>query len=329
MFGRAHFLWAVLLVAAAMAAQEKRVPADPDAPSLLSEVPSVPGVSAKLRGLNAGVALTAVHDSSAGWYTVMTPAVAYTVSPRYSVDLSMPVYLYRLAEDSATVTTTVPGGPGQPPRQVQTTTTSLKPQRWEPGDVVLAVHGNFSHKWMLYTLTPSMTMPSGDSEHGLSTGRVTFDLDNHFIARTRAVDFVLDLGGGDSSNLVNRLVTKDYTSLGPLAHFQAGVQAPLPWRASFQAVAYEQLPIGDNKIYQTVREPGRPPQQVVTGRSVSEDNGFTNTLIVPLTRRMSLVGYYNRSLRLHLDDVAMGVTFVLRAQGEWKQPRSLLEDVEQ
>jgi len=53
---------------------------------------------------------------------------------------------------------------------------------------------------------------------------------------------------------------------------------------------------------------------VVSGRSVSEDNGFTNYLSIPLTSHWMLQGYYNRSLRLKTDTVGMGITFVARGQ---------------
>jgi hypothetical protein len=53
---------------------------------------------------------------------------------------------------------------------------------------------------------------------------------------------------------------------------------------------------------------------VVSGRSVSEDNGFTNSLSVPLTSHWTLQGYYNRSLRLKTDTVGMGITFIARGQ---------------
>lgn len=305
-----------LLPACSATAQSaaKQPPADPDAPSLLSEVPAVPGLAARLRGLNAGITFTGVHDSSTGWYTLFTPAVSFSFARRFSVDASMPVYLYRLAETSVSTTIdpgpTPPGQPPQPPRTV--TTTSLQPRTWDPGDLVLAAHGNFSSRHLQYTLTPSFTLPTGDSDYGLSTGRVTFDIDNHLQVPVGRSALLIDLGGGDSSNLVNRLVTKDYTSLGPLAHFQAGVLVPLPFRSSFQSVAYEQLPLGDSKLYTTLSRPGFPDRTVVSGRSITEDNGFTNSLAVPLSQHLTLQGYYNRSLRLRLDTAAASVTYVWR-----------------
>ncbi len=307
--------FALLCTLNAGAQKSKQPPADPDAPSLLSEVPSVPGLAARLRGLNAGITVLGVHDSSAGWYTLFIPAASFSFARRFSVDASMPVYFYRLAETTVTTTTTNPGpgGPGQPGQPTQTTTTTtLQPRTWDPGDGVLAVHGNFAVSRLQDVITTSMTLPSGDSDSGLSTGRVTFDFDNHAQINVSRAGLLLDLGVGDSSNLVNRLVTKDYTSLGPLAHFQTGVLVPLLGRSSFQAVAYEQLPIGDNKLYTTLKRPGYPDRTVVSGRSVSEDNGFTNSLSVPLSSHLTLQGYYNRSLRLHLDTAAASLTWVWR-----------------
>ena len=178
--------------------------------------------------------------------------------------------------------------------------------------MVLAAHIGSSTRTLQNVFTPSITLPTGDSASGLSTGRVTFDLDDHTQFTLGRAALLLDLGGGDSSNLVNRLVTKDYTSLGPLAHFQAGVLVPLPRHSSFQSIAYEQLPLGDNRLYTTLTRPGFPDHTVVSGRSVSEDNGFTNSLAVPLSGHLTLQGYYNRSLRLHLDTAAMSLTWVWR-----------------
>jgi hypothetical protein len=57
----------------------------------------VPGLNALFRGFNAGVTFSQVHDSSAGWYHVVTPAVSYAISEHYSVDASASIYPYRRA----------------------------------------------------------------------------------------------------------------------------------------------------------------------------------------------------------------------------------------
>jgi hypothetical protein len=305
----------------------QQLPVDPDLPSVLADVPSVPGVASRLRGFNTGATLTSVHDSAAGWYTLATPAIAYNFSWRYSMDMSMPVYLYRLAETDTSPASVLPQ-PGQPAPPVQSSTTQLTAHTFDPGDIFLATHANFAGRHIGETLTLSMTLPSGDTSDGLSTGRVTFDLDSHSALWLPGSGLLMDLGWGDSTSLFNRLVTRDYTSLGYLAHFQLGAMVALPRRSSFQAVAYEQLPIGDSKVYTTLPRPGAPtppgassPPEVVSGRSVSEDNGFTSTLYIPLTRHLTLQGYYNRSLRLKTDTVGMGISFVARGP-EARKPQS-------
>ena len=312
---------AFLLFTSVGTAQTDQSAANPELPSVLVEPPSHPSLSSRLRRWNAGSSLTSVHDSAAGWYTLVTPAMAYSFSRHYSMDLSMPIYLYRLAEsESTTPSAAPPGPPGSPPPPV-TTTSQLVAHKFDPGDVFLATHAYFANRLMTETLSPSITLPSGDTGDGLSTGRVTFDLDSHSTLRLRQSALLLDLGGGDSTSLFNRLVTRNYTSLGYLAHFQLGGMVALPMRSTYQAVAYEQLPLGDSKVYTTLPRPGTPqpigasgPPSVVSGRSVIEDNGFTNSLSVPLTSHLTLQGYYNRSLRLKTDTVGMGITFVARGQ---------------
>jgi hypothetical protein len=136
-------------------------------------------------------------------------------------------------------------------------------------------------------------------------------LSNHLDHAFKHVTTSVELGVGDSSSLINPLVTRNFTSLGPLAHFQTGVALPLFWGLSFDSSAYEQLPIGDQKIYQNVTRRGQT-SLVVSGRSVTEDNGFTNSLDVPLDGHTTLSAYYSRSLRFHDDVVSFGITYVLR-----------------
>ena len=79
---------------------------------------------------------------------------------------------------------------------------------------------------------------------------------------------------------------------------------------SFESDAYEQLPIGDQKIYGPSRHGNGI---VVKGHNVTEDNGFTNSLDIPLSRNITLSGYYSRSLRIHTDTAAVGISWVLRS----------------
>jgi hypothetical protein len=263
-------------------------------PSKESEVPELPGLTSTIHGLNAGITFAGVHDSVVGWSTLATPSIGYSFNDIFSVDATLPIYMYRLAESIAP----------RPRRNAQ-----LVNQRGELGDVILSLHAQFIPNFAQYQVTAAVTAPSGDEAYGLTTGRVTFDVSNHFERTFGRLTPIAEIGGGDSTALVNRTVNKNYTSLGPLAHFQAGLGIELLRGISFETDAYEQLPIGDQKIYGPSRN-GKAT--VVTGHNVTEDNGFTNSLDIPLDRHTTLSSYYSRSLRLHIDSVAFGISYILR-----------------
>lgn len=270
-----------------------------DGAASLKTTPRAPAAGSVFDGFNAGLTFSGVHDSSIGWYNVLTPAVSYTFSPHYSADASLSIYPQRLAVNEATNVTAK---------------TRLISTSGDIGDLLVGAHAFFKVRGVQSTSTASMTMPTGNRTDGLSTGRVTFDFSEHAERYVGRTGFVLDLGAGDSSGLFNGVVTEQYSALGPIAHFQTGVVVWLPGRSYVQSVAYEQLPLGDQKIYTTVTAPGQPPRRVVSGRKVTEDNGFTTSVGIPLTANFTFTTYYNRSLRLHLDTVSTGVTWVLHGR---------------
>lgn len=266
-------------------------------PARLQEIPRVPGVRTLLHGFNAGFTVSGVHDSSIGWYNVVTSAVNYTFSPHYSADASISVYPYRLIDNQ--LATPQPSA-------------GLTPHLGDVGDTFIGFHASFNPSIFWNTTTASLTIPTGNRSDGLGTGRVTFDFSDHMERSFRQTGLLLDLGAGDSSGLFNRMVTNDYSSLGALAHFQAGAIFWLPGCSYLQSAAYEQLPMGKQTVYTFFGPPNVPDRTVVSGSNVSEDNGITTSLGISLTDHITWSGYYNRSLRQHLDTVSMGFTFVLR-----------------
>lgn len=149
-------------------------------------------------------------------------------------------------------------------------------------------------------------------------------MNNHFERTYGRLTPNIEIGAGDSTALVNRQINKNYTSLGPLAHFQIGLGAELFHGISFESDAYEQLPIGDQKIYSAYRA-NRPT--VVVGYNVTEDNGFINSLDVPIDAHTSISGYYSRSLRRHTDTAGIGITYVLRVPAEPEEDKPSTDDL--
>ncbi|HMF64378.1 MAG TPA: hypothetical protein VK608_09845 [Edaphobacter sp.] len=259
-----------------------------------SDFPEIPGLSSPLRRWNAGLTITGVHESSTGWATIATPAVSYSFNDIFSVDATIPIYMYRLAESRSTHT--------RPNAQ-------LVNQRGEPGDVILGFHAQFIPRLFLYQATIAVTAPSGDEAYGLTTGRVTFDLNNHFERTFGHFTPSIEIGAGDNTTLVNRILNRNYVSLGPLAHFQVGMGIDLFHGIGFETDIYEQLPLGDQKIYSAYRKSN---PTVVTGYNVAEDNGVINALDIPLDSHTTLSGYYSRSLRRYTDTAGVGITYILR-----------------
>jgi len=286
----------------------------------IQTVPRVPGLSSLFDGLNAGVTYSAIHSSSEGWYSAMTPAVSYAFSRRYSADASTSFYFNRLVQNTDPATAAKHPYVKDP---------------LEPGDTLIGFHAFFEPGSLQNTVTVALTAPTGDQAKGFGTGQVTYDFSNHLERYFKQLGIIVDIGGGNSSGLFNDLVVKDYNSVGGLAHFESGLVYWFPHRSYLQAVAYEQLPLGSQTVYANVPrdensraeddgsgggEGGSgggnhpPPPVATTVTTVAEDNGFTAIAGIPLTWHVTLSGYYNRSLRQHLDTVSFGVTYVLRGK---------------
>jgi hypothetical protein len=273
-------------------------------PTRLEQVPRVPGVSTLLRGFNAGVTLSGIHDSSIGWYNVATPAVSYTFSLHYSADASLSIYPYRLVQNRDPKASS-----GQ----------ELVPELGDAGDTFIGLHGSFNSRILSNTTTASFTIPTGDRAAGMGTGKVTFDFSDHLVRYFKQTGFMADIGAGDSSGLFNSMVTNNYTSLGPLAHLQQGIVVWLPGRNYIQSLAYEQLPFGKQTVYANPGPPNDPNHTAVSGINLGEDQGLTTSLGIPLTDHLTLSSYYSRSFSQHLDTVAVNITYVLRGVARKKK----------
>jgi hypothetical protein len=267
--------------------------------SIDQPTPQVPGLLSRwASGFNAGITFSGLHDSGTGYATLFTAAMGYSFNDNFSADVSFPVYLYRLAPNLA---------PNPPPSRLLVT------QRGESGDTTFAIHGQGSNRAFEYLGTFAFSAPTGDRSYGLSTGHVTLDFTNHFEHTYSIFTPDIEIGIGDSSELADRAITLNYNSLGALAHFQVGTSINLYRNIVFATDAYEQLPLGDQKIYQNVRR-GRITVAVVSGTNLTEDNGFINSLDVPLDRHTTLSGYYSRSLRHRSDTAALSITYTFKAQ---------------
>ncbi|HUZ04713.1 MAG TPA: hypothetical protein VMU62_05105, partial [Acidobacteriaceae bacterium] len=281
-----RFSPAILLLTAAMtvslAAQTSRAAASSSgaaaSDALAEDMLALDGPELPQRGFNASAAFSGLHDSQLGWAGFVQPAVSYRFNHIFSADATIPIYFYRK---------------GYKYRPNNLATGPLTTQTDELGDTIISGHAEFSPGWLDYAATASINAPTGDQTYGLSTGRVTYLLNNDFETTFGSFTPDIQLGIGDSSDLVNRRVTRNYDTLGTLAYFQAGGTYSLPIRMDLESDLYEQLPLGSQKIYtQVIRKKKKRIVQKSNGNA--EDNGITVSTDIPTGHHLDISSYYNR-----------------------------------
>jgi hypothetical protein len=181
------------------------------------------------------------------------------------------------------------------------------------GDTHISARGDWYSRRGGYSATVSLGLPTGDDKSGLGAGEVTYDLNNHLERNFRWVIPEIELGEGNTSTLVDPRIRKDYISVGPIAHFQAGISVPLPHGIYFDAEAYEELPLAQDLVYST-RGSGKRKVTTSTNVGPAEDNGMLSTLDIPLSPHVMLSGFYNHSIRNNDDVGGFTLTFLLRGR---------------
>jgi hypothetical protein len=276
------------------------------------------GIVPATKGFNASIGTTSQHDSTTGWASLLTPNVAYRFDKHFSFNAGTPVFAYVNA--SATTSKLVLGVPIY-------STSPLNTQRFLVGDTTLTGQYETHAKQLDYNVTVTVAMPTGDYMYGLGAGQVTYEFNNHF-ERPVGETFTpnIELGIGDSATLTDLRVRRDYVIVGTNAHFQAGMGVSLPFNMEFESDAYEDLPLAAQTVTTTSTNGKKGKQLKVTSKSsqesIGEDNGFLNTLDIPLNGHVTLSGFYNRSLRNKVDTAGFSLTFLLRgAQRRQEQAR--------
>jgi hypothetical protein len=264
------------------------------------------GIIPATRGFNASLGTSSQHDSTNGWSSILTPNMAYRFNRHFSVDAGVPLYMYvNVFGNVATVAKPV---------------YAYNSRNGAFGDLSLSFEGDTNFSSIGYGGTVSLGLPSGNTNYGLGAGQVTYNINNHFERDIGRFTPDIEMGIGDTSALVEQRVLKSYVAVGPLAHFQTGTSVYLRWNCSFEADAYEELPLAKNLVYSTTGK-GKKKVTTSTNEDPAEDNGFITSLDIPLSPHVTLSGFYNRSLRDHDDVGGFSFTFLL------KPPPRAVEDV--
>ena len=256
------------------------------------------GIVPYTKGYNLSLGTTSQHDSSNGWSSLLTPNAAYRFNGHFSADFTFPVYTY--------INVLVTGGTTARPTSTYVT------KHHAVGDAALNGHFENSFSFFDYNVTATLGFPTGSPAYGLGAGKYTYGINNHFEKNLGHFSPDIELGIGDSSSLEDTRIRRSFTTVGELAHFQAGTSVSLPRNINFSADAYEDLPLAAQTVFSTTGK-GRKKKTTATNEGAAEDNGFTNSLDIPLNGHVTLSGIYNRSLRNHIDTAGFSLTFLLKA----------------
>jgi hypothetical protein len=242
-------------------------------------------------------------SSSDGAVYDLSTAAGYNLSRHFSADLGAPIYFI--------------GTPSAVKKNNPDAVSGLG-----IGAVFADLRVNCPSSFLNYTSAVHLTIPTGDTKKGLSTGHVTWNLSNH-----------LDHAVGDFSPFLNATVGntlldthffhRPYASFGYNAAFEGGLEFD-PGRFSFSASAYDVAPWGDQTMISRVFRCNKNSPcssagptsnrknylnaSVSTGPAdLVRDNGFNASADFKPTSYLDLEFDYARSVPLQLNIYSFGI----------------------
>lgn len=257
-----------------------------------------------VNGFNFVLSSNSQYDDAGGFSSTLSPLLSYRLNRYLSIDTGLPLYL---AVDVQNVK-------GTKLAPVYFTTTD----HGVIGDTGVSGHLDINGSWLSYSFTASGGFPTGNAKDNLSANTKTYSINNHFEHSISIFTPDIEIGAGNSSSLVGRSVRRGYVAVGPLATFQAGTSIDLPSNLSLDFEAYESMPIGNQKVYGTVKSKKGKTVNVLQGTGVAEDNGFNVSCSFQPSPHFGLSAFYNRSLRQYDNTTGFSLTYIART------PKSLL-----
>jgi len=206
------------------------------------------------------------------------------------------------------------------------------------GDAYFGVEAYAPSSVVNYSTAITVSAPTGSVRKGFSPGKATIDWNNHFRRRFSRLTPFLAAGVGNTVP-DSELVTRNFTSLGTVGHFEEGADFQVMRRVYLGGSAYQIVPFGNQQVFNRFETavpqdgkqgpgPGAPGEQAggaspglpsASGNDVTRERGFDAWLGFEPTRVLRMEFGYSRSVTFALNsfsfNVGLNVGKLLRAQG--------------
>ncbi len=271
--------------------------------SQASAAAAEPKKAGQTRGMVASLKFEG-SSSADGQIMDLNSSTGYNFNKWFGVDFGVPFYFVRSSSTSATT--------GQ---KVSASGVGL-------GNLYTDARFNFENPVLNYGSTITGSAPTGSKEKGHSTGRFTYDWNNHFEHGFGRVTPFADAGLGNSVT-DTRYFKRPFTTLGHVAHFEAGLGVDIWGPISVSASLYDVAPWGPQTVYSRVvhrsvgslggtPRPGRQYEQnaiVAGGPDLVRDNGYNASLDISPKSWLSFEIGYSHSVHLALNTISWGIGF--------------------
>ncbi len=262
-----------------------------------------PKKSGQTRGIVASVKFEG-SSSADGQIMAINSSTGFNFNRWFGVDIGMPFYIVRATPSTASPSTTV-----------ATTSAGL-------GNLYMDARFNFENPVLNYGSTITGNVPTGSQEKGHSSGHWTYDWNNHFEHGFGRVTPFADAGLGNSVT-DTRYFKRPFTTLGHVAHFEAGLGVDIWGPFSASASLYDVAPWGPQTVYSRVvrrsvgnlggtSRPGRQYEQnaiVTGGPDLVRDNGYNASLDISPKSWLNFEIGYSHSVHLALNTISWGIGF--------------------
>ncbi len=228
-------------------------------------------------------------------------SAGYNFSRFWGMDFGIPVYVARASATSTSISTT---------------TTSVSSGNGI-GDAYADLRLTVDNPLLNFASTLIGRAPTGNTRLGMSTGRATFEWDNHFDRSFSGLRPFANVGVANSISDTHFFV-RPFTTLGTVALLEGGATYKLLPFANVGTSLYADEPWGQQKVFSKLmsrtttvvgsrKQPLATAAETVGTAALVRDNGLSAWIEANPIHYLDLEVGYNRSVHYDLNTISFGV----------------------